>query len=135
MKIWIDTNVLLDVLCNCPNFVEASVKVWKLCEVKKLEGYISALSVTNIVYILRKELTPQKTQEIISKIMLIFHTADLRTSDLQCAAEQYMSDFEDAVQIVSAERIKADFIVTRNIRDFRESKIPVFNPDELLARI
>lgn len=61
MKIWIDTNVLLDVLCNRPNFVEASVKVWKLCEVKKLEGYISALSVTNIVYILRKELTPQKT--------------------------------------------------------------------------
>ena len=55
MKILVDTNVILDVLCNRPEFVEASSKVWKYCEVDQLEGYISALSVPNIVYILRKQ--------------------------------------------------------------------------------
>ena len=53
MKVLIDTNVILDVLCNRPDFLENSLKIWKLCEVKKIEGYISALSIPNIVYILR----------------------------------------------------------------------------------
>lgn len=65
MRILIDTNVILDVLCARENFVEASSKVWKYCEVHKIEGYISALSVPNIIYILRKELTPEKIQQII----------------------------------------------------------------------
>ncbi len=68
MRILIDTNVILDVLCARENFLESSSKVWKYCEINKLEGYISALSIQNIVYILRKELTPEKTQQIIEKL-------------------------------------------------------------------
>lgn len=66
MRILIDTNVILDVLCARENFLEASSKVWKYCETKKLEGYISALSVPNIVYILRKELTPEKRSRLLN---------------------------------------------------------------------
>lgn len=135
MKILIDTNVILDVLCNRPDFVEESSKIWKLCEVDKVEGYISALSVPNIVYILRKELTPQKTQQMIQQIMMIFRIADLKSSDLKNAAEMYSSDFEDAVQMCCASRIRADYIVTRNIRDFKDSTVPAFKPSELLERM
>ena len=135
MKILIDTNVILDVLCNRPDFVEESSKIWKLCEVDKVEGYISALSVPNIVYILRKELTPQKTQQMIQQIMMIFRIADLKSSDLKNAAEMYSSEFEDAVQMCCASRIRADYIVTRNIRDFKDSTVPAFKPSELLERM
>ena len=135
MKILIDTNVILDVLCNRPDFVEESSKIWKLCEVDKVEGYISALSVPNIVYILRKELTPQKTQQMIQQIMMIFRIADLKSSDLKNAAEMYSSDFEDAVQMCCACRIRADYIITRNIRDFKDSTVPAFKPSELLERM
>lgn len=135
MKALIDTNVILDVLCNRAEFVADSSKVWKLCEVEKIEGYISALSVPNIVYILRKELTPQKTKEIIGQIMMIFHIIDLKSSDLKNAAEMLSADFEDAVQMCCASRIKADYIVTRNIRDFQSSKIIALKPSELLERI
>lgn len=135
MKVLIDTNVILDVLCNRAEFVADSSKVWKLCEVEKIEGYISALSVPNIVYILRKELTPQKTKEIIGQIMMIFHIIDLKSSDLKNAAEMLSADFEDAVQMCCASRIKADYIVTRNIRDFQSSKIIALKPSELLERI
>lgn len=135
MKILIDTNVILDVLCNRPDFVEDSSKVWKYCETGQIEGYISALSIPNIVYILRKELTPQKTQEIISQIMMVFDVIDLKSADLKNAARMLTSDFEDALQMCCASRIRADYIVTRNIRDFRNSKIPALKPAEFLERL
>lgn len=135
MKTGSDTNFILDVLCNRPDFLENSLKIWKLCEVKKIEGYISALSIPNIVYILRKELTPQKTMEIISRLMTIFEVAELRSSDLKNAAEMRLNDYEDAVQMCCAKRIKASYIITRNVRDFKESTVPAFKPSELLDRI
>ena len=134
MKVLIDTNVILDVLCARPDFVEASSKVWKLCEVGRVEGYISALSVPNIVYILRKELTPEKTQQLIQQITMIFRVADLKAGDLGAAARMYSSDYEDAVQMCQAKRIKADVIITRNIKDFKDSKITALKPDEFLEK-
>lgn len=132
MKILIDTNVILDVLCDRPEFAEDSSRVWKYCETGQIEGYISALSVPNIVYILRKELTPRKTKEIISKIMTVFDIIDLRSADLTKAAGMLTSDFEDALQICCAIRMKGDYIITRNVRDFKNSKIPVLNPSDFL---
>ena len=135
MKILADTNVILDVLCNRSEFVEASSKVWKYCAVNQIEGYISALSVPNIVYIMRKELTPQKTKQLIQQITMIFKIVDLKSSDLKAAAEMFTSDYEDALQMCQANRIGADYIITRNIRDFKDSKVPALKPSELLERI
>ena len=135
MKILVDTNVIFDVLCNRSEFVEASSKVWKYCEVGQIEGYISALSVPKIVYILRKELTPEKTAQLIQQITMIFKVVDLKSADLTAAADMFSSDYEDALQMCQASRINADFIVTRNIRDFKESKIPALKPSELLERV
>ena len=132
MKILIDTNIILDVLCDRPELATASSAVWKYCETGRTTGCISALSIPNIVYILRKELTPQKTQEIISQIMTIFDVIDLRTDDIKKAAGMLTSDFEDALQMCCASRIKADYIITRNIRDFKSSRIPVLKPEEFL---
>lgn len=135
MKILVDTNVILDGLCAKKDFVDDSSKVCKYCEVNKIKGYISALSIPNIVYILRKELTPEKTQEIIKQIFLIFKVTDLNAEDLKKAALIKSNDYEDSLQIVCANRIKADFIITRNIRDFSNSKILAIKPSELLKRV
>ena len=135
MKIWIDTNIILDVLCNRKGFVEDSSKIWKMCETNRIEGYISALSVPNIVYILRKELDPEKTMEIIQKLTLIFEVVDLKASDLKNAAAMLTSDYEDAIQMCQAARIHAEHIVTRNIRDFKESSVQALTPAELLLKI
>lgn len=135
MKILVDTNVILDVLCARKNFLDDSLKVWKYCEINKIKGYISALSIPNIVYILRKELTPEKTEEIVKQLFLIFKVADMKADDLKKAASIRSNDYEDSLQMVCANRIKVNFIVTRNIRDFSESKIPAIKPSELLERI
>lgn len=135
MKILIDTNVILDVLCNRKEFVDDSAKVFKLCEVKKLTGYISALLIPNIVYIMRKELDEEKIREVIEKLSLVFDIVDLKGDDLKKAAMLNFADYEDAVQSQQATRIKADYIVTRNIKDYKNSKVMAIKPTELLERI
>ncbi len=135
MKVLIDTNVILDVLCKRQDFFEASSKVMKYCEVNSLNGVISALSIPNIVYIMRKELDAEKTKDVIEKLQLIFTVADLKADDIKKALSLDFVDFEDALQSVCASRIKADYIVTRNIRDFKNSKVSAIKPSELLERI
>lgn len=135
MKVLIDTNIILDVLCKRPAFYEDSAKIFKLCEVKKISGVISSLSIPNIMYILRKELDADKTREILDSLMLIFSVADLKADDLKKAADMRFKDYEDAIQSACATRIKANYIVTRNIKDFSESKVTAIKPAELLDRI
>lgn len=135
MKVLIDTNIILDVLCKRPEFYEDSARIFKLCEVKKITGVISALSIPNIIYILRKELDADKTKEVLDNLMLIFSVADLKADDLKKAADMKFKDFEDAIQSACASRIKANYIVTRNIKDFSESKVTAIKPTELLERI
>ncbi len=65
----------------------------------------------------------------------VVHFADFNVSDLAHAAELEWDDFEDAVQSVTAERVHADYIITRNVRDFAKSKVVAFTPSELIARI
>lgn len=135
MKVLIDTNVILDVLYKREGFYEDSLKIWKLCETRKIDGYISALSIPNIVYILRRELDPEKTLEVINNINLVFKIYDLKSDIIMQAAEKKTKDYEDALQMVTAQKLKASFIVTRNIKDFTGSKIIAVKPSELLERL
>lgn len=135
MKLLIDANILLDVLQNRAQFVEASSLVWKLCETEQAVGYISALTFANLVYIMRKELTPEQIEDVLHKLSLIFTVTDLSAADLAHAAKLQWNDFEDAVQSVTAERVHADYIITRNVRDFTKSRVMAFTPSELLDRL
>ena len=135
MVLLIDANIILDVLLNRPDYVKDSALIWKLCETEKATGYVSVLTFANLVYIMRKQLDPEKIEEVYQKLSLIFEFVDFRVSDLIHAAELHWKDFEDAVQNVTAERIHADYIITRNVRDFSQSKVMAFTPSELLVRI
>lgn len=135
MKVLIDTNIILDVLCNRQGFAEDSAKVFKLCEVKKITGYISALSISNITYIMRKELDRERVREILEKLSLIFEIVDLRADDLKRASVLDFKDYEDAIQSTQAVRIKANYIITRNIKDYNNSKVTAIKPSELIERI
>lgn len=135
MKILIDTNIILDVMCNRKEFVEDSLKVFKYCEVQKLKGYISALSIPNIVYIMRKQLDREQIKGVLATLTSLFSVIDLKESDLIKAAEMNFSDYEDAVQAVSADRIKADYIVTRNVKDYKNSRVSAVTPTDLFARM
>lgn len=135
MKVLIDTNILLDVLDERDGFWEDSLAVWNLCRDGKINGFISALSIPNIIYIMRKSLTPEKTEDLIRKMSILFEIVDMKASDITEASQMLVRDFEDGVQMVTAKRIQADYIVTRNTRDFLSSEVPRIEPMELLKKL
>ena len=135
MVLLIDANIILDVLLNRSEFVKDSSLIWKLCETEKAKGYLSSLTFANLVYIMRKQLDPEKIGDVFRKLNLIFEFVDFSVSDLTRAAEMKWPDFEDAVQSVTADRVHADYIITRNVRDFSASRVIAFTPSKLLARI
>ena len=132
MKILIDTNVVLDFLCRRQDFFNDAQTIIRLCETDKLTGLISALTIPNIVYIMRKELTCEKVESFLEYMFLLFSVVDLKTSDLTNAAKLNFKDYEDAVQSVCAQRVKADYIITRNTKDFIKSKVKAVTPSEFL---
>lgn len=134
MKVFIDTNVILDVLCGRKEFLADALKIFRLCETQQLTGYISALSVTNLIYIMRKELSPAKIREVLEKLAMLFHVTDLQANDLKKAADLMFKDYEDALQSISASRVRADVIITRNVRDYEGSKIKAVHPSDFLLK-
>ncbi len=135
MKVLVDTNVILDVLCNRKEFVADSLRVFQCCEAQHVTGYISALSIPNIVYIMRKELDPERIREILHTLTMVFSVVELREGDLLKAAELPFGDYEDAIQSVCAQRVRADYIVTRNSKDFTNSLVPAIAPRDLLQQM
>lgn len=135
MVLLIDANIILDVLLNRPVFVKDSSMIWKLCETKQMKGYISTLTYANIMYIMRKQLTPEQIQEIFCKLKLIFEFADLSPAVLERTVNMKWKNFEDAFQNATAESVHADYIITQNIKDFKQSKVMALMPSEFLARI
>lgn len=135
MVLLIDTNVILDVLINRPEFVKDSSMIWKLCETEQARGYISTLTYANMMYVMRKQMTPDQIAEIFRKLSLIFEFADFSPAVLERAVTMKWKDFEDAVQSATAEAVHADYIITRKLKDFTQSRVMAFTPSELLARI
>ena len=132
MRLMIDTNVLIDVLQDRKLFSDDSALVWKLCESCAAEGYISSLSFANMTYVLRKQIDKESVAEMMKDISLIFSFADFNQSILYKAAKYQWDDYEDAIQAATAVMISADYIVTRNTKDYRRSDIPAITPAELL---
>ena len=116
-------------------YFEDSSKIWKLCETRQAEGFVSALTFANIVYVMRKELNPKMIETVLKYLAMIFNFVDLSSADLTNAAEMLWDDFEDAVQASTAARIHAHSIITRNIKDFQASSVAALTPTEFLARL
>lgn len=129
MKILIDTNVVIDVLIDRKPFADNSSAVLKLCEANKIKGFITATTVTDIYYILSKAVSDKlRLYTILEKVLLIVDICDITKQNILNAIKLREFDFEDAVQSEGAIAIGADYIVTRNIKDFANSKVEAITP-------
>lgn len=135
MRVLVDTNVILDVLLDRKPFSHEASHVLALVEASEIEGFLCATTVTTIDYLLSKALPTKKSREILHKLLSIFEIAPVNRPVLEQALLSKISDFEDAVLEQAAMLVHADVITTRNVRDFKNSKISVFDPSELLSVI
>lgn len=132
MKLLIDSNVLIDVLQVREPFYEKSSEVMKICERFQAYGYISSLTFANMVYVMRNEFTAERIEETAYGLYRVLTFVDLSFVDILRAARMRWDDFEDALQSVAAERVKADYIITRNIKDFEKSLVKALTPEDFL---
>ena len=133
MKILVDTNVLLDVLCQRADFYDDSAAVWSLAEQGRVTAFIATISVTNMYYIVRKLSDHRKAMKALIQLRDIFSVAACDAQVLNQAIDAKMPDFEDAVQFFTATHAGVDMIITRNVKHFPKGSIPAATPAEFLA--
>jgi predicted nucleic acid-binding protein len=133
MNVFIDTNVLMDVLLERRPFVVESRKVWFLAERGKVTGLVSALSFPNIYYVVRKTLGGDTAASMMTLLRDTFTAVPLDEQILNQAIDAKFSDFEDAIQYYSALRADAECLLTRNVDHFPDSGLRVIPPEEFLA--
>ena len=131
-KVFVDTNIVIDLLAVREPFYEEAKKLFQLAEKNKIEIQLSSITFINIQYILRKQIGKDRTKNIIQGIRLITSICNVGEKEVDLALISEMKDFEDAVQYYTARNNKSEVIITRNLKDFKKSKLPVMTAEEYL---
>ena len=135
MKIMCDTNVIIDVLLEREPFEEDSYKILSLCEEHRLNGFVSASSITDIFYLVRKYThSTQLAYKAIGKLLEIVKVCSVTNNDVLTAFQKKAKDFEDCLVATCAKSIHCDYIITRNKKDFEGFDISILTPTEFLQK-
>ena len=133
MKVLIDTNIMIDALTNKDGRSGFSATVIDLCAKQVIDGYVALHSISNMYYILRKQYSDAERRTILKRYNEILKVAEVGNDVVDTAINNTaISDYEDALQYACAETVGADYIVTRNIKDYEKAEIRAISPEELL---
>ena len=133
MKILVDTNIILDALTGREPFRESAEQIFMLAANQLQDMYITAGSATDIYYLIKKHLhNTEQSKNTMSKLYQLFGILDVTANDCQDALLSNMNDYEDAVVSCCAKRNQMDYIVTRNIKDYKQSKVKALLPDDFV---
>lgn len=131
MRILVDTNILLDyLLCRDP-FDRWAREIVIACRQKQVSGCIAAHSISNMFFILRKAFSVGERRRLLRNLCELFEVEGIdKVKILEALDNENVLDFEDCLQMECAVAFRADYIVTRNGDDFKDSKIPCIEPED-----
>ena len=133
MKILVDTTIIIDALTGREPFRESAEQIFMLAANQLQDMYITAGSATDIYYLIKKHLhNTEQSKNTMSKLYQLFGILDVTANDCQDALLSNMNDYEDAVVSCCAKRNQMDYIVTRNIKDYKQSKVKALLPDDFV---
>lgn len=134
MDLLIDTNIFMDVFLRRQPFEELSKKIFQMCVLKEHNGIIASDSFTNMFYILRKNYSQTDLRALLLNVAKNFKISSLTKQKLVNALLRVdFLDFEDCLQDECAIEFCADYIITRNPKDFENSQIKALTPEEFLS--
>ena len=132
MRLLIDINIILDVVFQRPGEPASSALIASCGSQNK--AWLAWHSVATLAYLIERERSPAVAREVASELLTWGTVATTGHQDAVQALQMPMSDFEDALQVSAAQACRADYIITRNGRDFARSPLPALSPEEFLAR-
>ncbi|MBO5104067.1 MAG: PIN domain-containing protein [Ruminococcus sp.] len=136
MKILFDTCIIIDALQNREPFAENAQELFLYVANRKLDGFITAKSTTDIYYLMHRcTHSDVETRSVLKRIFWLFELLDTAGTDCKYAVSSEVSDYEDAVMIETALRTGMDGIVTRNVKDYSKSSVNVYTPEELIEKL
>ena len=133
LNVVFDLNILLDVLQAREPFYEFSARLLAVAETGKIQGWLAAHSVTTLFYLIAKDKSSDQARVTLTNLLQFLKISPVNETTIEQALNLPYRNFEDAVQAASALQIHADFLVSRNIKDYQPAPLPVVQPAELLA--
>jgi predicted nucleic acid-binding protein len=134
-KVFVDSDVILDLLCKREPFYEYAAEVFTLGDTKRIELFTTSLVFANVFYILRKILGIEKAKELLRKLRILISIIPIEEKTVDLALNSRFNDFEDGLQYFTARENKIEMILTRNIKDYKEKDILVQTPQEYVKSI
>ncbi|MCF8243325.1 MAG: PIN domain-containing protein [Melioribacteraceae bacterium] len=134
MILLVDTDILLDIALKRMPFFEDSVKVVDQVQNKKFIGFIAWHTISNFYYLTASGSEKKKAKEFIKDFVEFVNVAQTNTADVKKAVQLKVPDFEDALQISAAMACNADFIITRNVKHYKNSPIAALTPTAFLKK-
>jgi hypothetical protein len=132
MRLLIDLNVLLDVALQRPG-ASGSARLLAQCG-RQHEGWLAWHSIATLAYLIERQTSDIQGRELIRGILVWADVAKTSRPDALAALDLPMRDFEDALQVAAAMACGAQFVITRNERDFKASPVPALNPEAFLRK-
>lgn len=132
-KIFVDANIVMDLLEKREQFYQEAQELFTLSDKKNVKLYVSALTLTNVHFLLFKHLK-MEARKVLAKFKVLVEVlaVDDKIIDLSLASD--FKDFEDAIQYYTAIQNEMDIIITRNKKDFKNSDLPILTAKEFLNR-
>ena len=134
-RVFLDTNVILDLLGERDPFYDSIAKIATLADKEIVTLVVSPLSFATLNYFLTKFESAQIAQEKLRKFKILCEICKLDEQIIEKALTSSFTDFEDAIQYFSALNSDCSVIITRNEKDFKKSLLPVMTPKEYLKII
>ena len=129
-KLLVDTNIVVDLLSRREDFYREAQDLFTLSDEGKVKLLVSSLTFANTHYLLNRYKNKDEARKILIKFKVLVEVAKLDDKIIELALASDFSDFEDAIQYYTAVENGADVIITRNLRDFKTSKLPVLTAKE-----
>jgi predicted nucleic acid-binding protein len=134
-NLYLDTNIVLDLLAERMPFYTEAAKLFSLADKKKIKLSISSLCLADAHYILSRQNPEIEVRKVLRKFKVLVNVLPLYDKITDLALNSDFKDFEDAIQYFTALEYDQDLIITRNQHDFKESKIPVMTAGEFIKSI
>lgn len=126
-KLFIDSDVVIDFFTDREPFANPASELFNLSEQGELQLYLSAISINNIYYIVRKFLGHKSAIEVIEELIEMTNVIGTTRAEILQALKNDFKDFEDSVQYATALTIDGiEAIITRNVKDYKNAAIAVF---------